>query len=228
MIEVCNISKSFGQSDVIHDVSFTLDKGIVALFGVNGAGKSTIMNMITGILSADKGYVLIDKEDVSNSSYITRKKIGYLHEENPLYEDMYVKEYLEYISRLYCPLKKVKQQVEFVIERIGLTTEYKKKINTLSKGNKQRVGLAQALVHDPEILILDEPTNGFDPNQQLQMKELLLKLKETKTILFSTHHLQEVEDVASRYLILDKGKIVFDNHVENSSSINDLFYNLTK
>lgn len=227
MIDVCNISKRYGKTDILCNVSFTLNKGnLVALLGVNGAGKSTTMNIMTGILKTDTGSVFIDKINITENLNKTKQKIGYLHESNPLYEDMYVKEYLEYIAHLFFPKKEVAKHTDFIIEQIGLTKEYRKKIYTLSKGNKQRVGLAQALIHDPEILILDEPMSGFDPNQQYQMKELLFNLKDSKTILFSTHHLEEAVDIASSFLILNKGKLILDENAGNISSINDLFYSL--
>lgn len=211
LVNINNVSKVFGQHQVVNDVSFSLSKGeITALLGVNGAGKTTIMNMIVGIITPDRGNIIVAGSDIEKDSLKAKRHIGFLPENNPLYEDMYVREYLGYVADIYMSPKFAKERVASVIEEVGLSDEFKKKIGTLSKGNKQRVGLAQALIHSPQVLILDEPMTGFDPHQQEEIKTLLLRLKENTTILFSTHHLQEVNDIASRYLIVDKGCLVYD------------------
>lgn len=220
LVDVRGVSKVFAGEKVVDNVSFSLLKGeITALLGVNGAGKSTIMNMIVGVLSPDTGNVIVAGADMETEGLKAKKEIGFLPENNPLYEDMYVREYLEYVASIYLLPKLVKARVDEIIQETGLTKDYKKKVGSLSKGNKQRVGLAQALIHNPRILILDEPMTGFDPRQQEDIKALLLRLKENTTILFSTHYLQEVKDIASRYLIVDKGKLVYDGFDSADASI---------
>lgn len=222
------ISKSFGSHEVLHDISFTLQKGITAFLGANGAGKSTTMNIITGVLAPDKGHVLIHNIDLAKEPKKAKKIIGYLPENNPLYGDMYVKEYLEYAAQIYLPKKEIKERVDTMIEQLDLQEEYKKLIHTLSHGNKQRVGLAQALIHDPEVLILDEPNNGLDPIQQLKINNLLKELSKTKTILFSSHRLDDVSEIADHFLVISKGKLVLDEKAENISSIKDKFYEINQ
>ncbi len=227
MLEVKNIYKSFGQKEVLHNVGFTLENREVAAFlGVNGAGKSTLMNIIAGVLPAGSGDVLVDGLNIKDNAVEVKRKIGYLPENNPLYGDMYVREYLEYVARIYVRKGEVRDKVSGVIEQVGLASEYKKKISTLSHGNRQRVGLAQALVHDPEILILDEPSNGLDPVQQLKINNLIKELGQTRTVLFSSHRLDDVSDVASRYLIIKEGHLVLDEVSVNIDSIKDRFYTL--
>lgn len=225
MIEVQNISKSYANSEALHDVSFSLKKGEIAAFlGPNGAGKSTTMNIIAGVLSATKGCVLIDGQDILAKPEEVKKNIGYLPEYNPLYEDMYVREYLEYAASIYLAHSKVKERVDEMIQTVSLESEYHKKIHALSNGNKRRVGLAQALIHNPDILILDEPSNGLDPNQHAKMIELIAELGKSKVILYSSHRFDDVSDIASRYLILNKGSLAFDGKAQEVSSIRDLFY----
>jgi len=227
MVEVCNISKSFGKQKVLHDISFTLKKGeVTAFLGVNGAGKTTTMNIIAGVFSADTGEVKIDALNVENNPVAYKSKIGYLPEDNPLYEDMYVREYLEYVAKIYNHKENLQAKVSEMLERVDLTNEYKKKIRTLSHGNKQRVGLAQALIHDPEILILDEPSTGLDPMQQLKINNLIKELGQTKTVLFSSHRLDDVSDIASRYLVLKDGALVLDGQVDDVDSIKEYFFTL--
>lgn len=224
MIEVCNISKSYGSHEVLHDVSFTLNKGeITAFLGPNGAGKSTTMNIIAGVISATKGQVSINGEDIQENPLKIKQGIGYLPEYNPLYEDMYVKEYLEYAAHIYLPKAEVKQRVDEMIQVVSLESEYRKKIHSLSNGNKQRVGLAQALIHNPDILILDEPSNGLDPNQQANMMELIVELGKSKVVLYSSHRFDDVSNIASRYLVLNKGSLVFDGKASDVVSVKDLF-----
>ena len=225
MIEVQNISKSYGDSEALHDVSFSLKEGEIAAFlGPNGAGKSTTMNIIAGVIAATKGRVLIDGKDILEEPEKVKRHIGYLPEYNPLYEDMYVREYLEYAASIYLTHSKVKERVDQMIQTVSIESEYHKKIHALSNGNKRRVGLAQALIHNPDILILDEPSNGLDPNQHAKMIELIADLGKSKAILYSSHRFDDVSDIASRYLILNKGNLVFDGKSEEISSIKDLFH----
>lgn len=229
MIEISNISKSYGKQEVLHDVSFKLRKGeITAFLGPNGAGKSTTMNIMAGVISATKGQVFMNGENIEDNPENMKRNIGYLPEYNPLYEDMYVREYLEYAAHIYLPKKAVKQRVDEMIQTVNLESEYRKKIHTLSNGNKQRVGLAQALIHDPGTLILDELSNGLDPNQQAKMMELIVELGKSKAILYSSHRFDDVSDIASHYLILNKGNLVFDGRANDVPSIKDLFYTYCK
>lgn len=229
MIKVNGISKSYGSQQALDNVSFLLNKGeITAFLGPNGAGKTTMMNIITGVLASDTGNILVDGKDIISDSLKIKSKIGYLPEYNPLYEDMYVQEYLEYSINFYPSLTNKKQRIADIIEQVGLTNEYKKKIGALSYGNKKRVGLAQAIVHDPEILILDEPTNGLDPNQHQKIKNLIVEFGKSKVVLFSSHRFDDVEDIASHYLILNKGKLVLNERATDIQSIEQTFYNLTK
>lgn len=224
LITVDNISKRYGNLDALSNVSFSLNKGeIIGLLGVNGAGKSTLMKTLSGIISPDKGSVHIQGHALSSEPLLVKKMIGYLSEDNPLYEDMYVREYLEYIRGIY---NQPKDRVKEVIELTGLQKEYKKMIRTLSKGNRQRVGIAQALINDPDFLILDEATSGLDPNQREKLNNLLKELSINKVILFSTHILQEVKELCTRVILLDKGNIVLDKNIVEINSIEDIFHTL--
>lgn len=228
LIKVSHISHFYNGIAILNDIDLSFNKGeLIALLGINGAGKTTLMNILTGVLFPSEGKIFIDGIDINEAQSEIKKKIGYLSENNPLYEDMYVKEYLIYVANMYLKRNEAKSRLETLIDEVGLTSEYKKKIRSLSKGNKQRIGLAQALIHDPEILVLDEPSNGFDPQQQQDMKDLLLKMGETKTIILSTHHLHEVSDIATRFLILNKQKIVYDDYPTDVSTIDNIFYNFT-
>lgn len=225
MLQVKDISKSYADVKALSDISFTLNQGsIVGLLGVNGAGKSTLMKILVGILEPDSGQIIFQNRDFFEHLKKIQGLIGYLSEENPLYDDMYVLEYLSYVAGLY---KEDKSRVSLVIEQTGLESEYKKKIGTLSKGNKQRVGIAQALIHDPLFLILDESTSGLDPNQRESITKLLVDLSSDKIILYSTHILHEVKEICSRFILIDKGVIVADQDVNNINSIEDTFYLLT-
>jgi ABC-2 type transport system ATP-binding protein len=198
----------YGEQKAVDNISFSAAKGeIVGFLGPNGAGKSTTMKIITGYLLADAGTVSVCGIDVKTQPLETKKKIGYLPEANPLYYDMYVREYLDFIAGVHETGHK-KQKIEAVINTVGLTPESKKKIGQLSKGYKQRVGLAAALIHNPEVLILDEPTTGLDPNQIIEIREVIKQLGQHKTILFSSHILQEVEAICDRVVIINKGKLV--------------------
>jgi len=214
-ITVKNLSKNYGSQKAVDGISFTVDKAeIVGFLGPNGAGKSTTMKMITGYLEADAGNIEVCGLPVQENSIETNKKIGYLPEANPLYPDMYVREYLQFVANVH-QIKNSKQVIEEVIRTVGLTPESNKKIGQLSKGYKQRVGLAAALVHDPEVLILDEPTSGLDPNQIVEIREVIKKLGQHKTVLFSSHIMQEVEAICDRVIIINKGNIVADDKLQN-------------
>ena len=203
-----NITKFFGKQKALNNVSFTIEKGeIVGFLGPNGAGKSTMMKILTTYYTADDGQAEVNSFDVQSEKKNVQKSIGYLPEHNPLYLDMYVKEYLAFNADVY---KVNKERINTVIEQTGLGPEANKKIGQLSKGYRQRVGLAAALLHDPEVLILDEPTTGLDPNQLLEIRKLIREIGKEKTILLSTHIMKEVEAVCDRVLIINKGTIVAD------------------
>ncbi|MBL7702364.1 MAG: gliding motility-associated ABC transporter ATP-binding subunit GldA [Ferruginibacter sp.] len=214
-ITVNNLTKVYGAQKAVDDISFTVNKGeIVGFLGPNGAGKSTTMKIITGYLPSSTGTATVCGVPVVENSNETKKKIGYLPEANPLYYDMYVREYLDFVTNIHA-VKNKKEKIEEVIKTVGLTVEANKKIGQLSKGYKQRVGLAAALIHDPEVLILDEPTTGLDPNQIIEIRELIKKLGAVKTVLFSSHILQEVQAICDRVIIINKGKIVADDMLSN-------------
>jgi len=210
-ITVNNLTKIYGTQKAVDAVSFTVNKGeIVGFLGPNGAGKSTTMKIITGYIPASAGTATVCGITVDEQNNEIKKMIGYLPEANPLYPDMYVREYIDFITNVH-QVKNKKEKIEEVIRTVGLTVEANKKIGQLSKGYKQRVGLAAALVHDPEVLILDEPTSGLDPNQIVEIREVIKKLGANKTVLFSSHILQEVQAVCDRVIIINKGKIVADD-----------------
>ncbi len=213
IVETRNITKLFGKQKALDSISFSVNKGeLVGFLGPNGAGKSTIMKIITGYLPQDEGDILIDGQKVSGQNLEYKKQIGYLPEHNPLYTDLYVKEFLEITAGFY-HLKNKKQRIAEMIELTGLEIEQHKKIRALSKGYRQRVGLAQALIHDPSILILDEPTTGLDPNQLEEIRSLIRQISKEKTVILSSHIMQEVEAVCNRVLIINKGKIVADGNI---------------
>lgn len=208
-----NISKNFGDQKALNDVSFSIKKGeIVGFLGPNGAGKSTMMKILTTYYTLDAGSAEVNSFDVSREAENVQKSIGYLPEHNPLYLDMYVREYLEFNAEVY---KVEKKRIQDVIDQTGLAPEAHKKIGQLSKGYRQRVGLAAALLHDPEVLILDEPTTGLDPNQLLEIRDLIRKIGKEKTILLSTHIMKEVEEVCDRVLIINKGQLVADKKLSD-------------
>lgn len=207
-VKVKNITKLYGNQKALDNVSFSIEKGeIVGFLGPNGAGKSTMMKIITGYIDTFEGEVKINDLDISKQKINVQKEIGYLPEHNPLYLDMFVKEYLQFCASIY---KMPKNEVEHIIEKVGLTPEAHKKINQLSKGYRQRVGIAAAILHNPEVLILDEPTTGLDPNQLVEIRNLIKELGKDKTVLFSTHIMQEVEAVCNRVILINKGCIVAD------------------
>lgn len=230
-LQIVNLTKTYGTQNAVNNISFNINKGeIVGFLGPNGAGKSTTMKIITGYITATSGFAKICGIDVSNNSIEVKKKIGYLPESNALYYDMYVKEYLKFIAGVHRIANK-KSEIERVIELTGLQVEQHKKIGQLSKGYKQRVGLAAALIHNPEVLILDEPTSGLDPNQIIEIRNVIKQQGKDKTVLFSSHILQEVEAICNRIIIISKGQIVADDTLENlkkkANSLEDLFRNLT-
>lgn len=212
-IEVKNITKQYGAQKALNNVSFSIGSGeIVGFLGPNGAGKSTMMKILTGFIPPTSGKASVCEFDVEDQSLDVRKRVGYLPEHNPLYLDMYVKEYLLFVANVN-KVKSPKQRVQDMIGLVGLQLEQHKKIGALSKGYKQRVGLAQALIHDPEVLILDEPTTGLDPNQIVEIRNLILEIGKQKTIMLSTHIMQEVEAICDRVIIIKRGDIVADNKI---------------
>ncbi|MFY9152069.1 MAG: gliding motility-associated ABC transporter ATP-binding subunit GldA [Prolixibacteraceae bacterium] len=212
-IEVAHVNKFYGSQKALDQVSFQIGTGeLVGFLGPNGAGKSTLMKIITGYLTADSGSITINGETVEPGNISIRSQIGYLPENNPLYTDLYIREYLEMVAGFY-HLQNKKNRIEEMIELIGLRTEQHKKIKALSKGYRQRVGLAQALIHDPAVLILDEPTTGLDPNQLEEIRQLILKISTNKTVMLSTHIMQEVEAVCNRVIIINKGKLIADGSI---------------
>lgn len=214
-IEVKNLFKYYGDQAAVKDISFSVKSGeIVGFLGPNGAGKSTTMKIITGYIPATEGSVSVCGLPVSVDSLNTRQKIGYLPENNPLYLDMYVKEYLTFVAKIY-KLSNVKERVAEMIKKVGLDVEQNKKIGALSKGYRQRVGLAQAIIHDPEVLILDEPTSGLDPNQLAEIRGLIKSIGKEKTVMLSTHIMQEVEAICDRVIIINKGELVADDKASN-------------
>jgi ABC-2 type transport system ATP-binding protein len=212
-IEVKDISKSYGAQRALDAVSFSVSKGeIVGFLGPNGAGKSTLMKILTTFLNTDEGIAQVNGHNVASEQKAVQKSVGYLPEHNPLYLDLYVREYLAFNADIY---KVGKQRIEEVIQLTGLTPEAHKKIGELSKGYRQRVGLATALLHDPEVLILDEPTTGLDPNQIVEIRELIRSIGKNKTVFLSTHIMQEVEAICDRIIIINNGKIVTDKKLKN-------------
>lgn len=218
-IKVENLTKLYGLQKAVNEVSFSVKTGeVVGFLGPNGAGKSTVMKILTGFIAPTSGEAFIDGKSVQEHRITIQKKIGYLPEHNPLYLEMYVREYLRFCARIH---KADKKKIEEVIKLTGLSPEAHKKIEQLSKGFRQRVGLAAALLHDPEVLILDEPTTGLDPNQLVEIRELIKEVGKTKTVLLSTHIMQEVEAVCDRVLIINKGKLVADEKMKSLREATD-------
>lgn len=219
-ITVSNLTKIYGSQKAVNNISFRVNKGeIVGFLGPNGAGKSTTMKIITGYIEADGGRAEVCGQTVNTNSLDTKKKIGYLPEANPLYFDMYVREYLDFVAGVH-GIDNKKQKIEAAIDTVKLKLEANKKIGQLSKGYKQRVGIAAALIHDPEVLILDEPTSGLDPNQIIEIREVIKNLGKDKTVLFSSHILQEVEAICDRVIIINRGNIVADDLLSNLQKSN--------
>lgn len=231
-ISVQNLTKTYGTQKAVDDISFEIPSGeIVGFIGPNGAGKSTTMKVITGYLSDFEGKVLVNGKDVRTNALDVKKEIGYLPEHNPLYPEMYVREYLSFIARIYGLGKNIENAVNEIIERIGLTKEQHKKISELSKGYRQRVGLASVLVHNPKVLILDEPTTGLDPNQLVEIRNIIETEGKSKTVILSTHIMQEVEAICDRVIVINNGKIVANDtalNVAHNMSLEDAFHELTQ
>lgn len=214
-IKIQHLCKNFGDQKAVNDISLEIGKGsVVGFLGPNGAGKSTTMKMLSTYLAPSSGQAWICGIDVQADPIQVRKKLGYLPESNPLYYDMYVREYLEFAASIHQLGKKSHARIEEMIARTGLQKEAKKKIGNLSKGYKQRVGIAQAMIHDPEVLILDEPTSGLDPNQIKDIRDLIIELGQEKTVLLSTHIMQEVKAMCARIVIINNGSIVADDSLE--------------
>lgn len=217
-IEVKNITKTYGSQKALDQVSFSIKSGeIVGFLGPNGAGKSTMMRILTTYMNPNQGDAWVNGNHIATQQKEVQQSLGYLPENNPLYLDMYVKEYLEFSASIY-KITETKSRIDQVIEETGLSSHAQKKISELSKGYKQRVGLANALLHRPKVLILDEPTTGLDPNQLVDIRQLIRKVGETTTILLSTHIMQEVEAMCDRVIIINKGKIVADDYLKNLKS----------
>lgn len=232
-IVVKHLSKHFGNQKAVDDISFTAKPGkILGFLGPNGAGKSTTMRMLTGYLAPTSGEAEITGKNMVKDTLAAQRQIGYLPENTPLYNDMFVKEYLNFVGQTY-GLKNVMVQVEDVIKQVGLSPEQHKKIGALSKGYRQRVGLAQAIIHQPQVLILDEPTSGLDPNQLVEIRALIKQLGKNKTVIISTHIMQEVEALCDDIIIINKGKIVANDSLSGiksnhqNQSLEDIFRKLT-
>lgn len=229
-LQVSNLSKRYGTQQVLTDLSFSVDKGqIVGFLGPNGAGKSTTMKIAMGFCMPDAGRVIVDGLDAQKDRLAVQRLVGYLPEHNPLYLDMYVRESLTFTANLYQLGNQTASRVDEMIERTGLSSECHKKIGQLSKGYRQRVGLAQALIHNPKVLILDEPTTGLDPNQLVDIRNLIQEFGKERTVLFSTHIMQEVTAICDRFLVLRKGELVADRAVDGLSAeqMETLFRELT-
>jgi ABC-2 type transport system ATP-binding protein len=220
-ITVSNLTKKYGEQIAVNNISFSVPKGaIVGFLGPNGAGKSTTMKMITGYLASDDGQIQVAGIPVAQNNTATKAKIGYLPEANPLYYDMYIREYLQFVAQVHA-VQNIPKAIDNAIQTVGLQVEAHKKIGQLSKGYKQRVGLAAALIHEPEILILDEPTSGLDPNQIIEIRNVIKTLAQNKTVLFSSHILQEVEAICDSVIIINKGNIVANDTLSNLRNANN-------
>lgn len=229
-LEINNLNKNFNEQIALKQVNIKIKKNeIVGLLGPNGAGKSTLMKSITGVLKIDEGEIFFNGKNITQNAIETKKNIGFLAENNPLYPEMYVKEYLNFVADIH---KISAQRIDEVIRITGIEPEKHKKIQQLSKGYKQRVGLAQAILHQPNLLILDEPTNGLDPNQIIEIRNLIKEISREKTIILSTHIMQEVEALCSRVILIHQGKIIQDSSIEEFKgkykNIEEAFQNYTK
>ena len=211
-LQITNLTKKFGEQTALNNINLSIKKNeIVGLLGPNGAGKSTLMKSITGVVKIDEGEILFNDKDITQYPIESKKNIGFLPENNPLYQEMFVKEYLNFVADIH---KIPSERIDEVIELVGITPEKSKKISQLSKGYKQRVGLAQAILHQPDLLILDEPTNGLDPNQIIEIRNVIKEIGKEKTIILSTHIMQEVEALCSRVILIHKGNILQDTSIE--------------
>lgn len=226
-IQAKNVFKYYGEQAALNDVSFKINSGeIVGFLGPNGAGKSTMMKIITCFIPMSSGEVKVCDIDVEEDPIEVKRKVGYLPEHNPLYLDMYVKEYLSFVAGIY-KLPNKKDRIAEMINLVGLQKEQNKKIGALSKGYRQRVGLAQAIIHDPEVLILDEPTSGLDPNQLVEIRQVIQNIGKTKTVMLSTHIMQEVEAICDRVIIIKDGQIVADDetgHMQRSEEAKQIIF----
>ncbi|QDP86181.1 ATP-binding cassette domain-containing protein [Chryseobacterium sp. SNU WT5] len=228
-LKIINLTKKFGDQVALNNINIEINNNeIIGLLGPNGAGKSTLMKSIVGAIKIDEGQILFDGQDIYKDEIATKKKIGFLPESNPLYNEMYVREYLSFVADLH---KISKERIDEVIDLVGITPEKSKKISQLSKGYKQRVGLAQAILHKPDLLILDEPTNGLDPNQILEIRNVIKEIGKEKTIILSTHIMQEVEALCSRVILIHQGNIIQDANIDDFrgkyASLEEAFSNYT-
>ena len=211
-LQITNLTKKFGEQTALNNINLSIEKNeIVGLLGPNGAGKSTLMKSITGVVKIDEGEILFNDKNITQCPIESKKNIGFLPENNPLYQEMFVKEYLNFVADIH---KIPSERIDEIIELVGITPEKSKKISQLSKGYKQRVGLAQAILHQPDLLILDEPTNGLDPNQIIEIRKVIKEIGKEKTIILSTHIMQEVEALCSRVILIHKGNILQDTSIE--------------
>ena len=212
-LQIINLSKKFGSQTALNGINIEIGKSeIIGLLGPNGAGKSTLMKSIVGALKIDQGAILFNGKDVTQNETESKKNMGFLPENNPLYPEMYVKEYLNFVADLH---KIRKERIDEVIELVGITPEKSKKIAQLSKGYKQRVGLAQAILHSPDLLILDEPTNGLDPNQIIEIRNVIKEIGKEKTVILSSHIMQEVEALCSRVILIHQGNVIQDTNIDD-------------
>lgn len=228
-LQIIHLNKKFGEQVALNKINLEIGNSeIIGLLGPNGAGKSTLMKSIVGVLKIDEGKILFNGNDVTENEIATKKNMGFLPENNPLYPEMYVKEYLNFVADIH---QISKERVDEVIELVGITPEKSKKISQLSKGYKQRVGLAQAIVHSPDLLILDEPTNGLDPNQIIEIRNVIKEIGRQKTVILSTHIMQEVEALCSRVILIHQGNIIQDSQIEEFKgkygSLEEAFANYT-
>lgn len=212
-LEISNLTKKFGEQTALYNINIEIKKNeIIGLLGPNGAGKSTLMKSVVGVIKIDEGKIIFDGKDITENEVFSKKNIGFLPENNPLYQEMYVKEYLLFVANIHGISN---GKVEEIIDLVGITPEKNKKISQLSKGYKQRVGLAQAILHEPNLLILDEPTNGLDPNQIVEIRNVIKEIGKEKTVILSTHIMQEVEALCSRVILIHNGNIVQDTDIAN-------------
>lgn len=228
-LQIINLTKKFGEQTALNTINIEINNNeIIGLLGPNGAGKSTLMKSIVGALKIDEGQIIFNGKDIRGSEIEAKKNIGFLPENNPLYDEMYVKEYLSFVADIH---QVSKQRIQEVIDLVGITPEKAKKISQLSKGYKQRVGLAQAILHSPDLLILDEPTNGLDPNQIIEIRNVIKEIGKEKTVILSTHIMQEVEALCSRVILIHQGNIIQDSNIEEFkgkySSLEEAFASYT-
>ena len=228
-LHIINLSKKFGEQTALNAINIEINSNeIIGLLGPNGAGKSTLMKSVAGVLKIEEGEIIFNGKDIRENEIETKKKIGFLPENNPLYGEMYVKEYLNFVADLH---NISKERIDEVIDLVGITPEKSKKISQLSKGYQQRVGLAQAILHQPDLLILDEPTNGLDPNQIIEIRNIIKEMGKEKTVILSTHIMQEVEALCSRVILIHQGNIVQDCNIEEFkgkfSSLEEAFASYT-